>query len=343
MDNRKIETFKSNIAEKYNFKELLLSEKKDRVTDQLLKLIGVYAEKDKFKEAEVLRDWIMEIDSMALNTVIQAAQIIDDAKFAAIKHDHFMVWMNLAKVLSREEFSALYHSLIIKNFPHNSTVIKQGSYFPALLFINNGRLRLSTLSEGQNTHLKTADAGEIIGSNTYFDPSTWTYSVHSEAAEVGILTYKNLQQFSVDFPALESKLYDYCTSFAAPDSMLQNSRKGRRAFKRNKLTGRTAIKVFDRKGISTVAGVNGDLFDISKGGISCLIRSSKKNNVVKLFGRKILASIPLNGKATTMNRAGVVVAVKGFRAAGNEYSLHVEFEKQLNDTDLSEIFHTAQA
>ncbi len=343
MNNGKIEKFKINIAEKYGFQNLLTAGKKEKVCEKLFQLIGAYSDNEKFEEASALRSWIMEIDPMALNTIIQAAQVIDDAKFAAIKHEHFIVWMSLAKLLSREEFSALYHSLFVKNYPTNTVVIKQGTYFPALLLINNGRLKLTTFSEGNHIHLKSVDAGEIIGSNTFFDPSTWTYSVHSEAVEVAILTYKNLQKLTTDFPSLESKLYDYCTNFVAPDSALQKSRKGRRAHIRNKLSGKTAIQIFDRNGASMVAGVNGDLFDISKGGVSCLIRSSKKTNAAKLFGRKIRASLPLNGKAKTMNRQGVVVAVKGFRAAGNEYSLHVEFENILNDADLSEIVTTGRA
>lgn len=343
MENGKIAKFKSTIAAKYGFAELLASQKQDKITDQLLNLIGTYSDKEKFKEAEILRDWIMEIDSMALNTIIQAAQVIDDAKFAAIKHDHFMAWMSLAKALSREEFSALYHCLVTKTFPYDSTIIKQGSYFPALLFINSGRLRLSAVSEGRNTFLRIAEKSEIVGSNTFFDPSTWTYSVHSEATEVGILTYKNLQRLAKDFAGLESKLRDYCENFVAPDLVLQKSHRGRRVHSRNKLSGRTAIEVFDRRGKTTVAGVHGDLADISKGGISCLIRSSKKDNAVKLFGRKIRASIPINGKAKTMSKAGVVVAVKGYKAAGNEYSLHVEFDKHLNDTDISEIIKTWRA
>ena len=339
MDPRKFRSLKQKISEKYNFQRLLAAGHKSQVQKHLIKIITAFAEKRKFAEAEYLRKWLIEIDQTALKVIIRSAEVIEDAKAATINDYHFEIWKSLTRLLTREEFSALYHALIIKNYPSGKNIIRQGTYFPALLFINQGRIQLSTLSDGKKVLLKTAIAGEVIGGSTFFEPSSWTFDLISEGVELAVLSYKKQQHLHKEYPALVSKLFDFCATFAEPDTILRTARKGRRSYFRSRIDGRTALVLLDKTGVSTGTGIKGDLFDISKGGISCLIRTSQKHNAVKLFGRKIRATLPAGRGLPPLNKNGVIVAVKGQRAAGNEYSLHVEFEKELDDFAMKEIVY----
>lgn len=337
MTRETIDTFKTKITKKYKIDKIIASGEVERATEVLFKLILTFIEQHKFIEADTIREWIIEIDPMALNTVIRASQAIEDAKIKAIDLDHYRTWNKLANHLTREEFAALYHSLVIRNYQSDKNVVNQGTHFPALLFVNDGRLELDTQSNGKATVLKTVGNGEIVGSASFFDPSTWTFSVRSLGAEVAILTSKRLNLLHGDFPSLESKLQDYCGRFPQPDIQLQTMGDGRRTHKRKRVDGRTSLTIVDAKGATTGRGVSGDLFDISRGGISCLIRSSKKKNAIQLFGRKILAALPMGNTPTPLKKEGTIVAVRGFRVTGNEYSLHVHFRDLLEPSDLHRI------
>ncbi len=343
MDYRKHSAFKSKISTTYSFDKLLATGNKESVLEKLTELIQGFAKKKKFAEADFLRKWLIEIDPMALGVIIRTAEIIDNAKAAAIDSEHLEVWKPLSQMLSQEEFSALYYALVIRKYPNSAIIIKQGAYFPALLLVNHGRVKLTTHSEGENVHLKTVGSGGILGGSCFFDPSIWTMNLISEGAELAILSFKALQHLKKDHPALESKLFDFCASFIEPDSILKTTRKGRRSYVRNRVDGRASLLLLDKSGANTGTGVKGDLYDISKGGISCLIRISQKKNAVKLFGRKIRAVLPAGGQLQALNKNGVIVAVKGYHAAGNEYSLHVEFEKHLDDIDMQDIVYAARA
>lgn len=341
MDRKKLDSLKSKITSTYNFNTLLANGKKEQVVKKLTELIEVFAKKKRFAEADFIREWLIEIDPMALNVIIRSAEIIENAKAAAIEPHHLEIWRSLTQLLTREEFSALYHALVIRKYPNKKIILKQGTYFPALLFVNQGRVQLTTQADGKNVHLNTVAAGEVIGGRCFFDPSIWTMNLISEGSELAILSYKTLQHLKKEHPALESKLFDFCATFANPDLLLRTARKGRRSYIRNRVDGRAALLLLDKSGSSTGSGVKGDLYDISKGGISCLIRSSQKNNVIKLFGRKVRASLP-SGDRQALSKNGVIVAVKGHHAAGNEYSVHVEFEKHLDDVDVQDIVYSAR-
>lgn len=318
--------------EELQIKKLLVEGKKGEAVAIIMRYIEAAARQKMFVKAENLRDKLIEIDSMNLSDIIRAAEIIEAEKAASIEVDHLSTWHSLVEMLSQEEFSALYHSMSLKKSVNGETVVRQSDFLPYLIFVNSGHLRVFTKVSGKEIFLKTVEQGEVLGAESFFESSVWTVSVRSTGAELFILRYKDLENLGENYPALESKLIDFCALFPSPNMIFRKTQRSRRRFERKSVSGRVAFRVLDKKGKETGEKLKGDLYDISCGGISFCVRFSRKKNAGKLFGNKIEVCLPSmsDGKVSDGYQRGSVVAVRGHHIMSNEYSVHIQFDTQLS-------------
>ena len=292
-----------------------------------------------FQYAERLRDLLIEIDPMALNDIIRTAEMIENEKIAAIDKNHLSVWSAMVEVLGLHEFLTLYYSLEHKRFAKGEILVNQGSRDAVLYFVNSGRVDLFFQEKGKDVLIKTVGAGEILGAGTIFEASTWTFTVRSLGAEVSLLKPDSLQKWQKDYPGLESKLSDFCVRFKVPHESFRKMGRDRRVFQRVQIAGRVEMVLLEGKG--TRIGAKGDLFDISAGGVSFSLRISQKNNARLLFGRKVGLSLTSAG-SSRLSITGVILALRSQPAIGNEYSVSVQFNRQLTQKELKDLIVSAQ-
>jgi len=344
--NQKIPSESKNIAglpEEQAVRTFLAQGKVDSAKKLVLELIGRTAKLRKFNQAEQLRDWLIEIDAMALSEIIRAAELIEDEKRAAIDKGHLEVWAGLYDILSTDEFSTLYHCFEHRRYENEEIIVSQGTLQTSLFFINSGKVKLFFREEGCDVLVKTMIQGEVLGAGAFFDASVWTISAASlGSSEISALRLENLERRKEEYPALESKLNDFCRNFERVDQFFKKSEKDRRKFKRTKVTGRiTAILLNDEKqntGVST----KGDLSDVSTGGVSFFIRISKKENARLLLGRGVRVLLPgIQTAEHATGRQGVIVAVRGYHVMENEYSVHVKFDAPMHHHEFQRIIQTA--
>jgi CRP-like cAMP-binding protein len=331
------DTNDNRLGEQQRIEELLGSGKQREAISFIMQAIETAAGVKQFDEAERLRDWLIKIDSMSLREIIRAAEIIEEGKRASIDSEHLAIWKDLVDALSPEEFSALYHATTPKNYADGEMVVKQGEFLSSLFFIDSGRVQLYAVSEGREVPLKIVGPGEIIGSVTFFEISVWTVNARSMGAELKVLTREKLQGQKEAYPALHSKLMDYCARFQSANALFSRTRRTRRLFERKKVSGRATIILLDEKGNETGIGAKGDLLDISLGGLSFSLRFSKKKNAAALLGKKIRVNIHSDTSPTSFSCNALVMAVRCHDYVGNDYSLHVEFQKELNRMEMQQI------
>ncbi len=312
-------------------KQLLQQGRKQEAAAIIMKHIEVAARQRKFARAEKLRDRLIDIDSMMLSDIIRAAEIIEAEKTASIDVNHMATWRSLVETLTQEEFSSLYHAMDLKRCVNSEMVVEQGQK-PRLVFVNDGELRVVTNVSGREVYLKSVERGEVLGADCFFESSVWTVSARSNGAEIFTLRRADLDQLSENYPALESKLIDFCAQFSSPNVLFQKTRRSRRKFERKSISGRTAFRLLDRNGGYAGEKIKGELFDISRGGTSFCVRISKKKNAGRLFGRKIEVYVPYmaDGKIYEGKYVGSIVAVRGHHVVSNEYSVHVQFDNTLS-------------
>jgi hypothetical protein len=332
--------FISDFPEEQQIRELLEQRNKGRAKVLLADLIEQTARLKQFDMAEKLRDWLIEIDPMALSEIIRTAEIIENEKTSSIDKDYMETWFSLYDVLTTEEFNALYHSLEHKKYAADETIVKQGAMQPSLFFINSGRLKLFYTEKDTEILVKIMGRGEVIGAKMFFDASVWTIDVGALGyAELSILALGKTKSWRKEYPALESKLHDFCMKFEGLHDYFLKTGKNRRGDERIPISGRITTILLDRYGKDTGIASKGDLTDVSAGGVSFFIHISQKKNARFLLGRSVRVVFPT--ESATSNKVfsaeGIIVAVRSHRVMDNEYSAHVDFDQQLGRKDLQGI------
>ncbi len=312
---------------------------KTAAAEQVLELIERVARQRNFAQAEKLKEWLVEIDSTALSQILQAAQIIDREKIASIDRIHLEIWGDLYDVLSTDEFSTVFHALKNKKYKNEEIIISQGALHGALFFINSGQVKLYFSENGSDVFVKTMGRGEIFGADAFFEASVWTISASSVGtSEISILKLNALQEWIDAYPGLESKLYDFCKRSEKIKDLIQRSSCDRRLYKRYRISGRNVITLLDDQGRSTGTSFNVELFDISEGGFSCLVKISQKENGRLLLGKNMQITLPGVGESGDgVILAGNILAVKKTYAVEHDYSLHIKFDRLLDQTQVHSI------
>ncbi len=330
----------TNFSEEQQIRAYLDQDNKAGAKVMLSDLITRTAKMRQFVQAEKLREWLIEIDPLALTEIIQAAEIIESEKTSSIDKEHLETWSGLYDVLTTEEFNALYYSFESKQYAAEEVIIKQGTIRPSLFFINSGRVKLYFKEDDSETLVKVADRGEVLGATSFFSASVWTINAAALGyTEVSILDYEKIVEWHKDYPALESKLNDFCMRFEGSKDFFQKTGKDRRADERVALTGRITAIVLDRYGKETGIVSKGDLTDISIGGTSFFLHISQKRNARLLLGRNVRVVFPTESMSSgkLFRKEGVIVAVFSHRVMQNEYSAHVRFDSPLEAKDMQGI------
>lgn len=330
---------KQKSAEELRIKKLLKRGQKQEAVDIIMQHIEAAAQQKKFDRAERLRNTLIQIDSMLLSEIIRAAEIIEEHKQSSIPAEHLETWRSLVDLLGAEEFAALYHVMTLKQYSRGEMVVRLGAFHSQLLFINSGQIQLYALVKGSEVPLKTVGQGEVVGGRTFFESSVWTVSARSLGAEIFILPRKQLTNLHDAYPSMESRLIDFAARFVSANALFQKTRRNRRRFERKTIEGRAVATLLNTNNSNTGIEMKGDLFDISRGGVSFCVHISKKQNAEKLFRRRIRIGIPV-GKGVNKKHHyhyGVIVAIQGHHVVSNEYSLHVQFDTHLDFQEVERI------
>jgi CRP-like cAMP-binding protein len=304
-------------------------EKREAVT-LTMQLIKQHVQKNQFDIADQYRDLLMEVDSSALMEIIQAAELLEHAKKAAIPDTHFAVWKNLLETLTMEEFTSLYHGMQHKTYPNNATIVETGQRLSALFFIDDGHVQLFAQSNNRQIPLARLSKGQIFGTETFFEVSVWTIQAVSQGARISLLSHKKLHELKDRDPGLSAKLRTYCTKSQTTSSLFKKTHQTRREFQRKKASGIILFTVLDKTGKERSADARGTLLDISKGGLAFSLHTSQKRNATNLFGQKIKVKFIDSTDKPASIYDGTIMAVREFNLLGKEYSIHIKCDKRVN-------------
>jgi len=318
---------------------LLANGDKEGAKQQLVRLVERTARARNFVQAESYREWLVEIDATAFREIIEVAEIIDREKMAAIDKGHLEIWSQLYEALSSEEFTAVYHAQKHKQYRNGEVIVGQGAMQTALYFINRGKVKLYYDDNGKEVILKTMGPGEIFGAGCFFNASVWTISVAAVGtSDISSLKLDKLRDWGEDHPGLESKLHDFCARFEKLEEHIEKGSRDRRAQERFKVGGRVATTLVDERGQSLGINATVELSDLSLGGISYLVRISRKENARLLLGRKVQVKMPtgdIPGEFVVLQ--GDILAVRSLFAVESDYSMHVRFDRPLTPNALREL------
>jgi CRP-like cAMP-binding protein len=263
---------------------------------------------------------------MALSEIIKTGEIIEEEKSGAIDSDFLSRWTDLTDQLSDEEVNALYYALKEEAYDADHTLFQQGDFNNALYFVNKGHLKLVCRQGNREILLKSLSDGQIAGEDTFFESSVCTTSLVSlSMVRLSILEKKAMSQWKDRVPGLESKLADYCHRQESAPDLLNKKGMDRRVYKRVALSGPVSIQILSGAGDAVGNAFRGSLSDISVGGMSFYIRTSKADTARLLLGRNLNVkfSLPAQETRKPLTKDGMVTGVKYH--LNNEYSVHLKF------------------
>lgn len=326
----------------------------ENVVDMLMGAIREAARAGDFDRAESLRQQLVELDGLALTEIIKAGEIIEQERTTPkveVDADHLGIWPDLYDTLTPEESDALYEALTETDLQPDETVFEQGNPESRLFFVHRGQLKQIFLSGERETLLKTVGKGDIVGEETFFGISVCTTSlVALSGCRMSHLDQKILETWSESFPALESKIHDYCLRRERIKDILKDKGLERRKQERFPLAGVVDVQLLSPSGTATGKLFKGNLRDISVGGISFGIRSPNRKNISLLLGRNLemLLDFPaalgpalgvemMVSQGTPKIRIKHVGAVIGVsHMSGEDYAVHIQFESLLSGEDAGE-------
>ncbi len=271
-----------------------------------------------------------DVDAMALTEIVKAGEIIEEEKAEAIDQDHLDVWPELYEKLSGEEANALFYAMEEVSYDTNQTIFEQGRENHHLYFISQGRLKLIYRDGERETLLKTLEKGDLAGHATFFNISMCTTSLITLSnVKMSVLSRSAMEQWAQEHPALESKLQDYCLKLDKSRDMIKKQGMDRRKQRRFNVKGKILAQLLNQKGQSLGKPFKGAFSDISEGGLSFYIITSKRETARMLLGRRLGMQflIPTQAAPLKTFQHGTVICVNYHLK--NDYSIHVSFDDEL--------------
>ncbi|MBU4394524.1 MAG: PilZ domain-containing protein, partial [Proteobacteria bacterium] len=94
--------------------------------------------------------------------------------------------------------------------------------------------------------------------------------------------------------------------------------------------------LLDGKDNTSQQKFRGQVEDLSLGGLSLMIRLSKKENARLLLGRRIVSSLPM-GTDEVLERKGEIIGVSLQDYIDKNYRVHVRFDQPIGADDLKNL------
>ncbi len=320
------------LAEKEaGLEDLVLKGDQDGAVGLLLELIAGHAQVRDFRKAEALRDRIEDINEMALIEITKANEIIDQAKAGAVDREHMERFSGLYGGLTDEESSALFFALKPENQGEDAIVFRQGDVSDRLYLIDDGELALCFGAGDAVTDIKTLQAGDVAGEESFFGVSVCTASLKTVSdSMLYILEKSALTAWKDSLPALGSKLKAYCLKLEKIPDVLKKNGLDRRRHVRRDMTAKAAVQALDAAGKPTGAPMKGDVSDISQGGLS-FITKVREDVIEKMLNRpcRMAFNLKIGDAVHKTEKTGRIVAVNYH--FDNAFNFHIAFDKRFSD------------
>lgn len=299
---------------------------------------GLAAAKAKdFIVAEMLRDRLLEVNSMALNEVIALGEFIEQEKNTIITSHHIEIWSELYREMSTEEFTILYHAMTEEQYSKGDVLARAGETDVNLYFLNSGYVSLNCQAGGKDVFLKRMQPGNILGWEQFFSASVWTVTLVAQSeVQVQVLELEAYKTILHDYPAIAEKLQKYCYNHDRIPELLKMSGDDRREHPRYSVTLITNNTLVDPFGNKARRVFKGELIDVSLAGLAFSIRITNADNARLLLGRQIITVIGVKGEELPQC-CGVIVGVRRQNVMSQEYSVHVKLAKKLAKSTLRQV------
>ncbi len=307
----------------------------DAAVKLLFERIVSHARSQNFNRAEALRDKLMSVDEMALMEIVNAAEIIESEKSAALEGTVMKRWQGICQKLSPEEINALFYGMDTVEYPADAVILKQDQINDRLFFINQGKAKAVYGDGKTETLLRAYEPGEVAGADSFFNIKVCTTSLVAMTPVVAMtLPRSSLAAWKDSQPALEPKLVDHFLKEDSEQDLLKKAGLTPRSANRIKVRGKLRVQFVDTGNAPLGKPFRGELADISAGGMCFLIKTPSKDTARKLLGRRLQLTFGIPGRdgaPRKTTRIGKVLSVNYMMQS--DYTVHIRFTERLSDAE----------
>ena len=310
----------------------------DAAVKRLYDMIVQSAKRKNFSKAEELRERILEIAPMALNEIINSAEIIEEEKRQTLNPIHMEIWSKLYNTLNMEEKNTIFFAMKEAVCRINQPIYSQGELNTNLYFIDSGKLNVMLWQKEGAVFLRTIGSGQIAGQDHFFSNTVCTTSLVAVSdVNVKYLVKKDLLEWKEKLPTLVNKLQDFCSCFQNDTELIKQKKINRRMLKRVNSSEIGVFQLLDRAWKPISRPFKGRLSDMSISGLAFEMRITNEATARLLLGRRLNIKCDLSRSLTKVkiNQDGLIVGVRSCPYEG--YSIHVKFDKRLDKTVFANI------
>lgn len=284
----------------------------------------------KFREAEALRDKLIESDPMNLKLIVSTGEIIEQQKTALLDKDHLAVWDALYGDLTEEEINGLFYSMEAALLDTNKLLQVQGKLSNRLFFIDSGKVVLFYRKEGKNIIAAQLGRGDIVGESSFFEISLCPLSAATQGeTKLFSLTRSAAEAWQETHPGLYEKIAEFCRKLGKSDEAIAANELDRRSARRYPISGVAGAVVLRKDGSPGDNRFKGGLSDISRSGLCFDIKCSRQETARALLAAEVELSLIFDGREDTPVKLQGQITKVGFHLH-NDYSVHVKFIKPID-------------
>lgn len=288
--------------------------------------------------AEKIRDRLLQINPMALNEVIVLGEEIERSKGNHHTDPHLELWRDLLQAFNPTERKVFLSLMRPERVAKGDHLVCAGESDQVLYFLEAGQVSLHCHAGGKESFLKRLGPGTILGAEQFFSPSVWTITVRA-ASDIclQVIDANDFTEASENHLSLEPTLQGYCEKFTNVPQLLQMSGDERRDFPRFSVPLWTRNTLVDPFGKQGKRSFRGELLDISRSGLSFVIKISSRNSGKMLLGRQIHCDIEERGNLIMAKCTGGIVGVRYRDNKEKDATVHVKLAQRLDEAVFEKI------
>jgi CRP-like cAMP-binding protein len=304
----------------------------------LLSEIKTLAEAKDFVGAEKVRDTLIEIAPMALQEIIESAEIIEKEKSGGIDAEHLALWDDLYKDLSEEEKNCIFYSLGKIVVPAKKKILSKGKSNDRLFFIEDGKVAVYKTKGDKNILVAQLGRGNLLGEYTFTTISLCSASALTQSD----VTMYHLKSSATDdwdekHPGLLQKLTKFCDKKGNLDEIARRRKMEKWKYARHKIKGMVTANLLTKEGQKTESFFHGDLIDISRDGASFGVEIQNKKTARALLTEHLDLSFTCNLGDEEISFSAVGKVVRVSFQLYSSYIVHIYFDTLIEENVIEKI------
>ncbi len=302
---------------------------RDPGSNALAEQIKEMARNGCFREAELLREQLLNSNPMAIDSIVSSAAVIEAEKTRHLDPDHLSAWSDLYDELGSEEINALFYSLKRTQVAAGKLLFAQGQPNNRLFFLESGRVTLFYRKGQKNYPVITLAAGDILGEDSFFGISLCPFSAATQSdVKLSYLNRRTADDWRENQAGLYEKIAVFCQQHGVSEEAAEQKSSGRRDYRRYPLRGSVTAHLLDQQRQRTATYFKGWLTDISRSGICFTIHCSRQQTARALLSRDTDIALVFNDQDDkTVELSGTIVKLSFH--LHSDYSVHLKFSEVL--------------